>query len=254
MSDFEVTDGEEDNIVREAREETNKWFRTWGMASTSNDGGDPINDPDAKFDDRETFHSMDSKEEEEDEGEGPRRRVRRYPECRPKRDLKDIITLTVGLKFSNPTEFKETLKAFAVQNSFDYMYKHNEKTRVTAECKKKCGWRIHTSWSNCRKFFQIKTFQLVHNCGSHHDNKRATVRWAANRYMDSFRDQRNLKSTTLREMIRRDYHVEFKMLSCLRAKRMALELLDGIDCEQYKHTREYANALLQWNPGSSAFI
>jgi hypothetical protein len=42
---------------------------------------------------------MDS-EEEEDEGEGPRRRMRRYPEWRPKRDLKDIITLTVGLKFS----------------------------------------------------------------------------------------------------------------------------------------------------------
>jgi len=74
------------------------------------DGGDPINDLDAEFDDSETFHSMDSEEEEEDEGEGPRRQVRRYPEWRPKRNLKEIITLTVGLKFSNPTEFKETLK------------------------------------------------------------------------------------------------------------------------------------------------
>jgi hypothetical protein len=195
---------------------------------------------------------MDS--EEEDEGEGPRRRVRRYSEWRPKQDLKDIITLIVGLKFSNPTEFKETLEVFAMQNSFDYMYKHNEKMRVSAECKKKCDWRIHTSWSNCRKFFQIKTFQPVHNCGSHHDNKRATVRWVANRYINSFRDQRKLKPTALREMIRRDYHVEFKMLSCHCAKRMALEILNGIDGEQYKHTREYANALLQWNPGSSAFI
>jgi hypothetical protein len=160
-------------------------FRTWDKASTSNVGGDPINDPDAEFDDSETFHSMDS-EEEEDEGEDPRRRVMRYPKWRPMRDLKDIITLTVGLKFSNPIEFKETLKVFAVQNSFDYMYKHNEKTRVSVECKKKCGWRIHASWSNCRKFVQIKTFQPVHNCGSHHDNKRAIVRWAANRYIDSF--------------------------------------------------------------------
>jgi hypothetical protein len=43
-------------------------------------------------------------------------------------------------------------------------------------------------------------------------------------------------------------------LSCRRAKRMALEILDDIDGEQYKHTREYDNALLQWNSGSSAFI
>ncbi|XP_062150890.1 uncharacterized protein LOC133859491 [Alnus glutinosa] len=242
MSDFEVTNGEEediftekeDNVVREAREETNKRFRTWDKASTSKDGGDPINDLDVESDDSETFHSMDSEEEEEeDEGEGPHRRVRRYPEWRPKRDLKEIITLTVGLKFSNPTEFKETLKVFAVQNSFDYMYKHNEKTRVSAECKKKCGWRIHATTT-------------IH--------KQAIVRWVVNRYIDSFRDQINLKPTYLREMIWRDYHVEFKMLSCLRAKRMALEILDGIDGEQYKHTREYANALLQWNLGSLAFI
>jgi hypothetical protein len=80
MSDFEVTDGEEeyiftekeDNVVCEAREETNKWFRTWDKASTLKDGGDPINDLDAESDDSETFQSMDS-EEEEDEGEGPRR-------------------------------------------------------------------------------------------------------------------------------------------------------------------------------------
>jgi hypothetical protein len=48
-------------------------------------------------------------------------------------------------------------------------------------------------------------------------------------------------------MIRRDYHVGMK-------KKKALEILDGIDGEQYKHTREYANALLHWNQGSSAYI
>jgi hypothetical protein len=54
-------------------------------------------------------------------------------------------------------------------------------------------------------------------------------------------------------MIRRDYHVEFKMLSCRRAKRMALEILDGIDGEQYKHTREYANALVMFYCGNCGF-
>jgi hypothetical protein len=37
------------------------------------------------------------------------------------------------------------------------------------------------------------------------------------------------------------------MLSCHRAKRMALKLLDGIDGEQYRHTMEYDNALVHWN-------
>jgi len=34
---------------------------------------------------------------------------------------------------------------FAVQNSFDYKYQHNEKTRVFEVCNKNCPWRIHAS-------------------------------------------------------------------------------------------------------------
>jgi hypothetical protein len=63
-----------------------------------------------------------------------------------------------------------------------------------------------------------------------------------------------LKPKALREMIRRDYHVGMKLLSCHHAKRKTLEILDGIDGEQYKHTRKYANALLHWNQGCSPYI
>lgn len=180
----------------------------------------------------ETFDSMDN--DEDDEGEHFSRRVKRYPEWKLKRDLKEIVQLSVRLKFSNPTKFKKTLQVLAVQNSFDYKCQHNEKTWVSAVYKKNCLWRIHTSWSNC-KFFQIKTFHSVHNCGSHYHNKRATISWAANRYIDSFQGQRDLKPKALREMIRRDYLVELKLLICHCAKRMALELLDGIDGVQYAH-------------------
>jgi hypothetical protein len=55
-------------------------------------------------------------------------------------------------------------------------------------------------------------------------------------------------------MIRRDYNVELPLLSCHCAKKMATDILDGRDGEQCKHTKEYASALLQWNPGSSAYI
>jgi len=126
LSDFEVTDGEgeeediftesEENVLRQAREETSKWYQSWDKASTSKEGCDVINDPDDMSSNSETFGSMGS--EEDDEGEHHPRRVRRYPEWKPKWDLKEIVQLSVGLKFSNPTEFKKTLQVFA----FDYKY------------------------------------------------------------------------------------------------------------------------------------
>jgi hypothetical protein len=52
--------------------------------------------------------------EEDDEGEHHSRRARRYPEWMPKQDLKEKVQLLVGLKCSNPTEFKKALQVFAV--------------------------------------------------------------------------------------------------------------------------------------------
>jgi hypothetical protein len=238
LSDFKVTNGEKEDIfigkandvlheVCELRDDTKKWFNLWDKDYKSNIGVDEANDPDEESNNSENFDSLDS--EEGSEGEGSCRRPRRrYPEWRKKRDLSETVALEVGLRFANPTEFKEALQVFAVQNSFNYKYLHNEKKRVSAYCKKQCGWKIHGSWSNCKKYFQIKTFESKHNCGSHYNNKKANIRWPAHRYVDIFRDQRDFKAKALKEMIQRDYNVELSLLSCHRVKTMANQLLDGM--------------------------
>jgi hypothetical protein len=168
--------------------------------------------------------------------------------------LSQNVALKLGLRFACPSDFKEALRLYAIQQGFDYTFLHNEKKRVSAFCKKKCGWRIHASWMNDKSAFQIKTFFDVHNCGKHHKNKRATIKWAAKRYLNNFRDQQDWKASALKEQIRRDYKINFTLLSCHRAKRMALDIINGRHHEQYKHAREYALALMKWNPGTSAYI
>lgn len=107
---------------------------------------------------------------------------------------------------------------------------------------------------NAIKYFQIKTFIKELNCGSHYYNKRATIKWTAHRYMDNVRDQSDLKASALKEMICRDYNVEISLLSCHRTKKMALDILLGKQGEQYKHIREFAGVLIEWNPSTSAYI
>ncbi len=43
-------------------------------------------------------------------------------------------------------------------------------------------------------------------------------------------------------------------MRCYYAKKMAINQVNGSYEEQYKHTREYGEAILRWNPGSSVFI
>jgi hypothetical protein len=73
--------GKHDDVLCEAREDKNKWFHWWKKASTSKNGVDEINGPYADSCDSESFHNLDS-EEDDDEG-SPRRVNRRYPSGSP---------------------------------------------------------------------------------------------------------------------------------------------------------------------------
>jgi hypothetical protein len=123
----------EKDVLREPNDDINTWFQTWDRDSKAGIGVDAANDPDADSYDSEYFDSLDSGEE--DSEWSTVKRKKRYPEWKKKWDWSQTVELIVGLRFTNPKEFKEALQLFAVQNNFDYKYVHNNKKRVTAHCK-----------------------------------------------------------------------------------------------------------------------
>jgi hypothetical protein len=144
LSDFELTNGEEDDVFiekendvpRKPKDDINTWFQTWDRDSKAGIGVDAANDPDTNSYDSEYFDSLDSGKED-NEGSTVKRK-KRYPEWKKKQDWSQKVELCVGLRFTNPKEFKEALQLFTVQNNFDYNYVHNNKKRVTAHCKSLC--------------------------------------------------------------------------------------------------------------------
>ncbi|XP_059432656.1 uncharacterized protein LOC132174219 [Corylus avellana] len=233
LSDFEVTNGEEEDIflekdealIRQTKEETTKWFQSWYQTETSKNVGDISNEPDE--DDSNSDGGILSIDNDDGSEGSPRHVRRKYPQWMPKADLKEIVELYIGQEFVDTRQFNDALQIFAIQNSFDYTYMRNEKTRITSICKRTCGWRIHASWSYKRDCFQIKSYIKEHNCGTHYYNKKASIKWAANRYLEIFRDEPNFRAIALKEMIRRDYNVDMTLSSCHRAKKMALGILTG---------------------------
>jgi hypothetical protein len=138
-------DGDEEDIflekdeecIRQDKEDTIEWFRSWYETDTSKNIGDISNEPDE--DDGNSDGSISSIDSD-DVSEGSPSRVRRkYPQWMEKANLKERVELYIGQEFVDPRQFKDALQLFALQNYFDYTYTHNEKTRVTAICKKTCG-------------------------------------------------------------------------------------------------------------------
>jgi hypothetical protein len=107
--------------------------------------------------------------------------------------------------------FKAAIKHYAIQNGFDFVYKQNDKIRMSAVCKLNCGWRIHASQSNAQDALQIKTFIPTHNCGTHHENIKANMYWIANQYLMSFRDDPTWTVYGLREQLRGTTILRFRI-------------------------------------------
>ncbi|KAF7819887.1 Zinc knuckle family protein [Senna tora] len=105
----------------------------------------------------------------------------------------------------------------------DFKYKKNEASRITAHCKNNCGWRIHASKTQEGDAFQIKTFYYQHSCGWVRENKKVTVAWLANKYVEYARDQPDWNPTEFANQVLKDHNVVVSRNQTYRAKRKALE-------------------------------
>ncbi|GMY19683.1 putative Mutator transposable element [Fagus crenata] len=166
-------------------------------------------------------------------------------------DMKKPINLKVGLTFQSAVVFRKALKEYCIQKGYDYTYLQNEKWRVTAECKEKCGWRIHASLTQMQDAFRIKTFTSEHNCGKHYHNRRVTSSWIASKYWEYIRDDITWTCDALKEAIRRDYNVFVSKHKCYKAKHLAIKMIHGSELEQFKKLWSYCAAIRKWQPGST---
>ncbi|KAB1213964.1 hypothetical protein CJ030_MR5G017227 [Morella rubra] len=248
LSDLQETDEEDEDIFADANTNIGdsiggeNWFGTQDTEEV--DGG---NDIGSDATDSDVLNSMSEREDERE-----RRVRRRYPEFVESKDIKRRIQLDVGLKFRDPKQFKKAPKIYSLKNGFDYKFVKSDKLRVRCACKKEgCGWRIYAAYMNRREAFQIKTFNSRHECGNHYYNKRADVDWIAHHYMNDIRDNPNWLLTSMVDRIRRDFNIEVKRQTCYRARRKALNIINGKHAEHYQHTVAYVEAMMKWNPGST---
>ncbi|XP_077247615.1 uncharacterized protein LOC143887412 [Tasmannia lanceolata] len=164
-------------------------------------------------------------------------------------DMEKLL-LAVGMIFSSHKVFRAALKEYAIQHGSDYMYVKNEPSRVTAECKSKCGWRIHASHMQQGEGFQIKTFNSIHKCPRSYNNHHVSSTWLSSKYLEKIRDDPKWNVHAIRKSIKRDFKVDLPKSKIYRAKRKALECIEGGYVEQYARIWDYCDLVMVKNPGS----
>ncbi|KAG5533218.1 hypothetical protein RHGRI_027431 [Rhododendron griersonianum] len=163
--------------------------------------------------------------------------------------------LEKGMLFANAGVFRAALRQHAILNGTEFKFLKNEGHRVTAKCKNDCGWRIHASYFEDTTSFQIKSLKCHPcQCPRQYRIRHANSCWLSRTYIDRLRDDPNWKLSAIRKAAKRDHMVDMSDSQVYRAKRKALQEIEGNHRQQYWKLWDYCEMIRRTNPGSTALL
>ncbi|KAL3516539.1 hypothetical protein ACH5RR_023441 [Cinchona calisaya] len=175
-----------------------------------------------------------------------------FPVFNEEKDMTNPILL-LGMVFQNATVFRAALRENSINNGFDFKYVKNDGDRVTAICMDDCPRRIYASKMHGSNTFQIKSL-IEHRVHPKRYKIRGATSWLANKYMDKLVDDPSWNVKAIQRSVRREFSVFMSRGQSYRAKRKALEAIEGNHKEQFSRVRDYCEMILRQNLGSVARV
>ncbi|CAN0879609.1 hypothetical protein LINGRAHAP2_LOCUS13165 [Linum grandiflorum] len=166
----------------------------------------------------------------------------------------DTIT-GVGQRFSCVTEFRESLRKYAIAHQFAFKYKKNDSHRVTVKCKADgCPWRIHASRLSNTQLICIKKMHPTHTCDGSAltTGHQATRSWVASIIKEKLKVFPNYKPKDIVNDIKQEYGIQLNYFQAWRGKEIAREQLQGSFKDAYNLLPLLCDQIVETNPGSLA--
>ncbi|KAL0392969.1 UNVERIFIED_CONTAM: hypothetical protein Sradi_2519700 [Sesamum radiatum] len=160
------------------------------------------------------------------------------------------IHLQQGMIFENVDKFREVLRDYVVQEGFVIVRLKNERTRVTCKCVADgCSWRIHASPLSDKITFAIKSLKAEHTCVRVKTMKEANSSWMSKKLLQVLRENPDMKARGIRHELQK-YGIDPPYMQLYRAKKKALEQIDGSYGDSYSKLPHYAEMVRRSNHGS----
>lgn len=132
---------------------------------------------DSDSDYRTPSEKSDNSESDPEEGQVVDK-VLRFPIFDPRVEW-DKIEPVRGMRATNCNEMQYLIICYAISQGYETKFKKKDPTRLIAVCAPKCCWRIHASWMQNERSFQIKSMNTEHRYVKNFNCKRVTVEWLA---------------------------------------------------------------------------
>ncbi|KAL0378604.1 UNVERIFIED_CONTAM: hypothetical protein Sradi_3165900 [Sesamum radiatum] len=161
----------------------------------------------------------------------------------------------IGMIFSNKIELREAIHSHAVSTKRSLKIFKNDKRRVYVKCQGDgCQWVMHALKLGEESTFQIRQYNPEHKCARSFNVKNMSSKWLSAKYEDAFRTdpKRNVKG--FRKDVIKELRCHVSRNQAYRAKKKALEAIEGKAEDQFDSLWDYASELRKSNPGSTVMM
>ncbi|KAH7861551.1 hypothetical protein Vadar_027631 [Vaccinium darrowii] len=197
--------------------------------------------------DYESEELLSGEDTSEDEGGHAKiRKVYYKPAHRP-----ENIRFEKGMFFSSLAQFKMAVTEYAVHGGYAIKFKKNDKERVRAVCEAHCPWVILCAKLDGQLTYQLKTVNLEHKCTRTYKNPRLSSKFLASKLVNKVKQQPNIKLTQIQEKVHGKYVLHISRSKAYRAKRVAMDQVEGSHKDQYAALWDYCHELRRSNPGTT---
>ncbi|XP_058760393.1 uncharacterized protein LOC131633723 [Vicia villosa] len=157
----------------------------------------------------------------------------------------------LGTLFSTKEEFKEAVASYAVHNGRDLRFVKNDKTRVRVGCKEGCGWVALCSKLSNEDTWQLRTLNDKHTCNREFNVRMFNTNWLGKKLYSTVRINPHVKLTAICEKVHEKWNAGMNRMKAYRARKAALNIVEGSFKEQYRRLYDYTHELLKSNPNST---
>ncbi|XP_074376912.1 uncharacterized protein LOC141718430 [Apium graveolens] len=159
-------------------------------------------------------------------------------------DMKDP-EFQLGMLFPNAKIFRAAVRKQTIMHRRPIKICGNYGIRVRFIYEKPCEWKIYASKMNSTNTYQIKVYNPKNTCTATFYQKQINSRWIAEHYEDEIRMNPTWPLAAFLKKVVNDWHCHVFVYAISRAKKKALDNINGKHVDQYGRVWEYGEQILK---------
>ncbi|XP_058784528.1 uncharacterized protein LOC131659338 [Vicia villosa] len=166
----------------------------------------------------------------------------------------EIFKFQLGMMFNNKEMVRDALKEYAMKMKKNVALQKNDGKRMVVKCIDGCKFYMRITKRVGNQFWQVASLIDEHTCHRTPYNRQAKTTWLAKKFAHILRHSPNMKPVGLIAEAVERWGVKLSHDQAYRAKRRAMDLIQGAGMDQFTHLRRYALELLNSNPNSNVVV